>query len=274
MRLSFDARARAILRRLPVVNIYSVAELALLAALAVQCARLLWAMVTPIAPLGAWQPLPPSVPADPAALFASFDPFSRGAGNAAVPAVPANATVFVLFGTRLDVASGGGSAILAGPDGVQNSYAVGEEIAPGVALKAVTFDSATIDRGGASETLSLDAGAGGASSTPPAPTGDATATPAAAAPAAPITAAQLRADTGIVPRIEGGRVSGLTVRAQGSGTAFRAAGLQDGDVVTAIAGQPVGGAGDLERLGQASGPVPVTVTRGGQPVTLNVQVAK
>src|SRR3546814_4797376 len=38
---------------------------------------------------------------------------------------------------------------VAGPNGVQNSFAVGEEIMPGVVLKAVAFDHITIDRGGA-----------------------------------------------------------------------------------------------------------------------------
>ena len=39
MRLKLDVRARRLLRRLPVVNVYSVAELALMAGLAVQGAR-------------------------------------------------------------------------------------------------------------------------------------------------------------------------------------------------------------------------------------------
>ena len=50
MRLRFDARTRRILRRLPVVNVYSLAELVLIGGLAIQSARLFWTIVTPIAP--------------------------------------------------------------------------------------------------------------------------------------------------------------------------------------------------------------------------------
>ena len=46
MRLRFDARTRRILRRLPVVNVYSLAELVLIGGLAIQSARLLPAGVT------------------------------------------------------------------------------------------------------------------------------------------------------------------------------------------------------------------------------------
>ncbi len=53
MRLVLDARARALLRRLPRTNVYTALELVLLAALAVQCARLFWVLVTPVGALGA-----------------------------------------------------------------------------------------------------------------------------------------------------------------------------------------------------------------------------
>lgn len=270
MRLSFDARARAILRRLPVVNVYSAAELALLAALAVQGARLVWAIVTPIAPLGAWQPAAVVTPADPAALFATFDPFNRSGTGTTAPAAVTSLQL-TLFGTRMDLASGAGSAIIAGPDGVQQSVAVGGEVAPGVTLKAVAFDHVTLDRGGVSEDLFLDQSGGGATVSPPAVGASPTST---GAPPAPPSAAQLRQEISAMPRIDGGRISGVTLRAQGAGDAFRAAGLRDGDVVTAIAGRPIAGIADVERLSQAgSGPVQLTIERGGQTMPLSVAVA-
>jgi general secretion pathway protein C len=61
-----------------------------------------------------------------------------------------------LYGIRQDEASGRGSAIIATPDGVQRSFAVGEEIVPGVTLTAVAFDSVTISRGGVTEQLFMD----------------------------------------------------------------------------------------------------------------------
>lgn len=270
MRLRFDARTRAILARLPVVNVYSLAELLLLLALAIQLARLTWAVVTPIAPLGAWQPLAPMVPADPAALFASYDPFA----GAAAPTGPslAPAVVVNVFGTRLDIGAGRGSAILAGPDGVQRSVAVGEEVVPGVTLKSVAFDHVTLDRGGMPQDLYLnpaDAPAGGAiaGSVP------AAATPGANPVTGPVSAAALQADVSGIPRIDGGQVSGVTLRGNGRG-AFQAAGLREGDVVTAIGGQPVTGAQDIARLAGATGPVTITVERGGQAVPLTLQVTK
>ena len=61
-----------------------------------------------------------------------------------------------LYGIQLNEASGSGSAIIAGADGVQMSYALGDEIVPGVKLKAVFFDHVLLDRGGAEESLFID----------------------------------------------------------------------------------------------------------------------
>jgi general secretion pathway protein C len=274
MRLQLDARARRWLRRLPVVNLYSVAELALMTALAMQVARLLWAVATPVGPLGDWRPATVATPLSPIETLSGFDPFFRLSG-AGVPG-PATVTMLQLqlFGIRLDDATGRGSAILAGPDGVQKSVAVGEEVSPGVILKSVAFDHVTLDRGGASEDLFIDQSGGAAAA---APTG-ATSTPgAASAVAAPqgVTVGQIRQDIGFIPRIDGGRVTGLTVRSQSTGNAFRAAGLQDGDVLSAIGGRPVTGPADFDRVARefaAGGNLPLTVERAGNPVQLAITI--
>jgi general secretion pathway protein C len=73
----------------------------------------------------------------------------------------------VLLGTRVDAASGRGSAILATPDGQQKSVGVGEEIMPGVRLAAVEFESVTLDRGGAREQLYIDQSGSAADAAPP-----------------------------------------------------------------------------------------------------------
>lgn len=270
MRLKLDARARRWLRRLPVINIYSVIELALMAALAAQVARLFWAILTPVSPLGDWRPAGVTLPGSASSILASFDPFFRLGG----PVGPVTVTnlQLTLFGIRVDEASGRGSAILAGPDGVQNSVAVGDEIQPGVRLKAVAFDHVTLDRGGASEDLYLDqsaAPAAAAASAAPATTG---------APAAPNTVriGQIRSEIGFIPRIDGGRVSGLVVRPQGSGEAFRQAALREGDVVTAIGGRPVTGPADLDRLAvdyAGGGTIPITVERGQDTLSLSITIA-
>jgi general secretion pathway protein C len=114
-------------------------------------ARAFWLAVTPAGPLG----MPPAAitaSASPMALAGSDPFFPQGA--AAADAV--SGLDLVLVGTRVDAASGRGSAIIATPDGGQQSFAVGEDIMPGVALVAVAFESVTLDRGGVRETLYID----------------------------------------------------------------------------------------------------------------------
>ena len=272
MRLVLDGRARALLRRFPPVTVYSAAELLLLGLLAVQLARLTWAVATPVGPLGDWRPTAPVAAGLPGDALASFDPFFRLGGDSG----PATVTSLqlTLFGTRVDEAQGGGSAIIAGADGVQRSVAIGEEVAAGVRLKAVAFDHVTLDRGGADEDLFLTQ----ADAVQPAAGGApiAASPPGAAAPAPAVPAAQIRQEIGFIPRIDGGRLTGLVVRPQGTGALFRQAGLRDGDVVTSIGGRPVVGADDLDRVAadfRGGGNVPINVERGGQTLTLALTVA-
>lgn len=287
MRLKLDARARRMLRHLPVVNVYTVAELLLLAGLAVQGGRLVWTVLTPVGPLGEWRPAPLAVPGLPGAILAGFDPFFRLQGAQAGPAV-VTALSLTLFGTRIDEASGRGSAIIAGADGVQNSIAVGDEIQPGVRLKSVAFDHVTIDRGGAEEDLFLaqsDAtpaspeamarGAAPGGMVPPVVQSPGN-LPPPGAPGAGVGIAQLKTEIGFIPRIDNGRVSGLVVRSQGTGAVFRQAGLKDGDVATSIGGRPVTGQGDLERVTAdfaKGGNIPITVERGTNTLPLAITIA-
>jgi general secretion pathway protein C len=280
MRLVLDARARGLLRRLPRTNVYSAFELLLLAALAVQCARLVWSIATPVGPLGDWRPAQAGFSGSPSAVLESFDPFFRLNGGDGGPAVVTSLQL-TLYGTRLDEAMGGGSAIIAGPDGVQQSVPVGQEIMPGVRLKAVSFDHVTIDRGGAEEDLFIaqgdpqNPGAAPASSNAP-PVATEPPPPPARGDEAGITIAQLRSDIGFIPRVDGGRVSGLVVRPQGPGAAFRQAGLREGDIVTAIDGRAISGPNDLDRLGARfakGGNLSITIERGGQTLPLVITIA-
>jgi general secretion pathway protein C len=119
-------------------------------------ARAIWLPVTPAGPLGTPPPSPPlrsaTATASPLALAGS-DPFFPQ-GTAAPDAV--SGLDLALVGTRVDAASARGSAIIATPDGRQQSFAVGDEIMPGVKLVAVEFESVVLDRGGARETLYID----------------------------------------------------------------------------------------------------------------------
>ena len=153
MRLSLDARMQRLLRRLPHDSVASAIELALLGLLAWQCARLVWALLTPVSPLGDWR-RDAAIATPSPAVFATFDPFFR-LGQAGGPVIVTGLNL-KLFGIREDRASGRGSAIIGLPDGRQASYAVGDEILPGVTLASVAFDNVTIRRGAADEQLFLD----------------------------------------------------------------------------------------------------------------------
>lgn len=146
-------------------------EWLLIAVLLIQLARLLWALATPVGPFGDWRARQPVIVGADArrALFAGFDPFFRAESPGQGASAQVTALALQLFGTRMNEGSGQGSAIVAGSDGVQASYAVGDEIAPGVRLKAVAFDHVVIDRGGIEEKLFIDqSGGSGAEVAPPA----------------------------------------------------------------------------------------------------------
>ncbi|HEX8571575.1 MAG TPA: type II secretion system protein N [Allosphingosinicella sp.] len=241
MRLAFDSRR--LIGRARGVNGWTLLEATLLALIALQCARLIWTAVTPVGPVGDWRAAG-SEPA-PASAYAlgGFDPFFRLSGAAG--AVTVTSLNLKLFGIRQDQASGQGSAIIAGSDGQQRSVAVGEEIEPGVTLKAVSFDSVTIARGGAEEQLFMDQSQEPGTVAPPA---------APAAPAAPVTQPTTSVEPGgppvppsklypkevsMAPRMNGSQLTGVTVAPQGKGDGFRALGLAPGDVVLAVNGRRI-----------------------------------
>jgi general secretion pathway protein C len=281
MRLSLDGRARRWLRSLPRVNVYNAAEVALLVLLAVQCARLVWTVVTPVGPLGDWRlaDRTAGAVANRAELFRGFDPFFRLAGGGQGAAVVTSLQL-KLFGTRIDEVNGRGSAIIAGPDGIQNSIAVGDEIMPGVILKGVAFDSVTIDRGGTIEQLFIDQSvpAPEAATVAPALSLDGSQPPAAAPPGGrTISAAQLRGGIGFVPRTDGGRVTGLILRPNGDGAAFRGVGFAEGDILVAVNGQQITSASDAERMIAQATPganVTASVERGANVIPIVLSIAR
>ena len=116
--------------------------------LAGQSARLVWTLAAPVGSVSA----PARAPRPPVDLsvLARFDAFGETAGSMGGAAIDG----YRLFGVRSG-GPGGGSAIIAGPDGVQKSYAVGETIADGVTLASVAADHVELSRGGALATLSF-----------------------------------------------------------------------------------------------------------------------
>lgn len=225
----------------------------LVLALIIQVARLIWTIVTPIAPLGDWQARTANVmsPSARAALFASFDGFDRAAAGGGEASAAVTSLDLTLYGLRMNEASGGGSAIIAGSDGVQRSYAVGEEVSPGVKLVQVLFDHVVLERGGTRESLFID------QSVPAETVGDAPMTAAPAPGAAPpptvqapgpLTPEAITGGIGFAPRTENGRATGFAVSPKGDGSVFAQAGFKPGDIVVEINGRKVSSAADAAAL--------------------------
>ena len=258
MRLALDPRAGRLLRRVPRPGPYTILELVLLSLLAMQCARLAWTVVTPVGPIGDWKTLS-ARPAAPAGVLGSFDPFFRL--NPQAGPVVVTSLNLQLFGIRQDAASGRGSAIIATPDGVQRSFAVGEEIVPGVTLTGVAFDSVTISRGGATEQLYMD-------QSPEAKVvGAAPAKPSKMELRPPVEAPPPGAPPSVTPP--------PVVRVPAPPPApardlLTAMGLAPGDVVTSVNGRRVGSADEARALARemAGRTVVVQVQRNGRLVTL------
>ena len=273
MRLALNPRGAKLpprlLERLPRPTVYSALELLLLTLIAVQAARLFWLLVTPVGPFGDWRPVGALAAPGAGSALGGFDPFFRlsGAGPVVVTGLDLK-----LYGVREDRATGRGSAIIALPDGSQSSFAVGDEIMPGVTLTAVAFDSVTISRNGTPEQIFLDqspaaepvAGAPGPGQVPPAQA-------APPAPTAPPSAAGPPIQ--FQPRTDGGRVNGVVVSPGADGQAFRAAGFAPGDVIVSVNGQRISSMEQARALiRQAGGEVNVVVDRGGRAVPMRVRL--
>jgi general secretion pathway protein C len=280
LRFARESLALGLNRRLAPVSLHDVLWWALATTIALLGAILLWMVVTPVSPLGAWKPAGVRVmsPAARTALFAGFDPFNRTAVQAAA-AGPGTVTglALTLFGVRVNAATGGGTAIIAGADGVQQVYRVGTEVMPGVTLAAVHFDHVELAHNGTNELLYLDqskpaiSAATALAQTPAGPVGQTA--PAAAA----LTADAVREGIAFIPRNEGGRITGLSVGSSGDGGAFRAAGFQPGDVIVGVGGRPVASAADGASLNaqlRSGQSVSVTVRRGGQQLPLAITVGR
>jgi general secretion pathway protein C len=289
MRLGSSPRAERLperlVRRLPRPTVYSALEVALLVLIAVQAARLLWILVTPVGPVGEWKASGSLVLPDGDAALREFDPFFRLSG-AAAPAIVTSLSL-KLYGVTEDRATGRGSAIIALPDGTQRSFAVGEEIMPGVVLAEVGFDNVAIDRAGAREQIFLDqsepaqTAAGAPPSAPATVPGQPQSPPAQAQIAPPTPSAAAASPSGppirFQPRMTGGRVDGIMVSPGGSdgGAAFRSAGFVPGDVIVSVNGQRVTSTEQARALIRATGGEAILmVDRGGQAVSMRMRTGQ
>lgn len=258
-------------------------EMALALLLVVQAARLIWLVAAPTAAAdGSVRPVRPTAAVD-LSVLERFDPFFRGqpSGGSLAASESGGQGGLVLFGVRSD-GRGGGSAIVGTPDGAQASYMIGETLGGGYILRAVGPDHVVLSRGGGRTKLSFDTNA----APPPPPPVAAAAQPAASTvlpastPSGPASDAptldpkRFMSAVAMTPQLKGGRIAGYRVMSRGGGGALSAAGLQDGDVVTAVDGSPL----SPERLTElpgllagATSDVEVRFERDGQPMTTRLR---
>ncbi|MCB2013568.1 MAG: type II secretion system protein N [Sphingobium sp.] len=252
-------------------------ELAMIALLVVQLVRLAWTIVTPLGPMGEWRGrqaelLPASARAQ---LFQSFDAFFPAPVQSGGPQ-NVTSLALTLYGVRINEGSGLGSAIIGGADGEQGSYAVGDEIQPGVTLKSVAFDHVVIDRSGVEESIFLDQSEPVTPVAPPAPnvapSQDAS---ASSGPREGVSVDVIKAGVGFGARMSDGRITGLLVTPKGPG--FQQAGFREGDVITQVNGKSIASAGDASILQQALTPgarISLMVERGADVVPIVITVQK
>jgi general secretion pathway protein C len=245
---------------------YPVLLVLLAVLLLMQTIRLIWLILTPLGPVGDYRASDVQVlsPQSRLTLFGSFDPFFRG--GAAQTANVVTSLQLTLFGIRMNEASGLGSAILAGSDGVQENYVVGEEIMSGVTLKSVEFDHVIINRGGVLESLYLD------QSIPAQTVG--TEEPGIA-PSLTAGDNEIAGIATLAPRNEQGRVTGIVLSPLGDGSLFRNAGFRNGDIIVSVNGSPVGSTSDIETLKSQIRPgarLSVEVERGADTVPVAVNL--
>lgn len=264
---------------------------ALLAAFA--AADALWSALAPRAARGgvaAPVAAPPSAQSSTYELLARVNPFTTTGG---APATAVAASTAEISETTLDLelsairaADGDAGAAIIRVRGEERVIRIGETILPGVVLHAVEADRAVIARAGVLEAVSLDRPTAGGLARPAAPTSltvvDRAATageggaPGLGGPASSsnprVIAERLGRLVELRPQINDGGVS-LALYPKGDDRAFRATGLQPGDVLIAVAGTRVDGdptaLATAIQSAPAGAPVPITVERGGAPVALS-----
>jgi general secretion pathway protein C len=244
--------------------------------------------------------------AAPGVSISKWHLFGNGAQQQALQRnAPATTLTLSLRGTLADADPHSGLAVIADEQGVERAWRVGEEISAGVTLDEVYADRVVLKHDGAQEVLALardDAaervapipadqrGGRPLRNTAPGPAGNVGSLGTFVAPQLAHGAldwqktmekiggspADLASNVRINPVMNNGQIAGVRVSAANGDAALMAKiGLRPSDIVTAVNGVPVDsvarGQQILESLRNANS-VRVTVTRGGVPTEITVQL--
>lgn len=253
---------------------------------------LVWVLV-PTPEAARWQP-PPAAPAAPrpsdapdvnaiagAGLFGRYQAAPTGDSLENAPDTPLNLT---LIGVLADSREEYSRALIAqGAD--EQSYAVGDDVARGVTLQAIFPDRVILSRNGRLETLRLERdkpGAGG-DSAPVAVAEAEERAPGATPPLSEIRDEVLKDPAKaseyvrVQPANVGGQLKGYRIYPGKDRSAFSAAGLRPGDLVTSVNGVQLDDpAKALQMLGDLSsaGQVNLVVERGGQTQNISINLSQ
>lgn len=246
-----------------------------------QLVRLVFLLISPIVPVGGWQVRQAVIaPVDEReAILSRYNPFTgqtlAAAGQANGPA-RVTALDLVLYGTRMNAVTGLGSAIIAGSDGVQQNYLIGDEVLPGVTLVAVAFDNVTLERSGVRESLFIDQSDDvepiGGDEQIASDNGD-EGDQGKGGEDFEVNVDTLSEGLSFQPRREGNKVTGLTIGNQSNALAIEWLGFKPGDIIVQYDNIDISNADDanafLEKM-QPSGRFSVLVERGGSIVPIAI----
>lgn len=245
------------------------------------------------------QATPAGAPVPSIASWHLFGDTPRAAGTGGETA---STLGLILRGTVADGDPKAGFAVIAGADGIERSFRIGQEVVPGVRLAGVYADRIALSRGGAEEVLRLPretnlapanivrpvpASVGGRApqapvASPGRPQAGTEQQAVTVSPEAQQTLARLQQDPGellkrvqAVPVIDGGRLTGVRIAPGTDAALVGLFGLRAGDVVTAVDGQaidsPARGQQILSSLVSARA-ARVSVLREGRPVEIRVDL--
>jgi general secretion pathway protein C len=193
-----------------------------------------------------------------------------GAASAIIadmPDAPETSLNLKLRGVRASSEEAGGIALITTPDNRTAAYSPGEAILDGVALHRIYADRVTLRKGGQTEALMMDGGAGLLSVlTTQGQSGDQAREMSGGITTARIARADLMSSITIDPVHRGQQFIGYRIGARGDADAMNRAGLQPGDVVVSLDGTDINNISPAELARKFSDPNPVRlrIDRGGE----------